>query len=124
MKILTRSLAVGAVTALTALSTATVAQAGTDAVSGNDSGAKVTFISYGDKFRVCDTEWDFFQVYNEYKYIRVDGSVQHDKEYVNTGDGTCATYDHNFGEGRSVTFRACVETPIYDSCHPWVVGIA
>jgi len=107
------------------LGTAGAAQAGTDAVS-QASGAKVTFVSYGDKFKVCDTSWDGMQVYNEYKYVRKDGTVQHDEEYNNLGDGTCVTYDHDFGEGRSVTFRACIDFPavVPDLCAPWAVGIA
>ncbi|WP_406070449.1 hypothetical protein [Micromonospora sp. NBC_01638] len=125
MRSLKRPLVVVATTAAVLVGTAGTAQAGTDRVA-TGPGAKVTFTSYGDSFKVCDTETDGLTVYNEYKYIRKDGTVQHDYEYNGLGNGTCATYDHNFGEGRSVTFRACADLPgpLPDPCSAWVVGIA
>jgi hypothetical protein len=103
---------------------ATTASAGTDAVSQRgDTYAK--FISYGDKFKVCDKATDGFDAYVEYKYVKVNGVTQHEEHHVGTGSGTCATFDHNFGEGRSVTFRACVAVPGFiDPCDGWKVGIA
>ncbi|MEV8440796.1 hypothetical protein AB0425_25755 [Actinosynnema sp. NPDC051121] len=98
--------------------------AGTDAVS-QVTGSKATFISYGDKFRVCDTSWDGWNAYVDYQYVRIDGSLQTGSHFVTTGDGTCGTWDHNFGEGRTVNFRACVEIwPYPDICDDWRVGIA
>lgn len=122
---LKRPLVVTATTAAVLVGTGGIAQAGTDRVA-TAPGAKVTFTSYGDSFKVCDTETDGFNVYNEYKYIRKDGTVQRDLEYNGLGSGTCATYDHNFGEGRSVTFRACQDLPgiIPDACGSWAVGVA
>ncbi|WP_433308793.1 hypothetical protein ACQP0U_18805 [Micromonospora sp. CA-269861] len=122
---LKRPLVVTATTAAVLVGTGGIAQAGTDRVA-TMSGAKVTFTSYGDSFSVCDTETDGLNVYNEYKYIRKDGSLQHDLEYNGLGSGTCASYDHDFGEGRSVTFRACLDMPgiIPDPCSNWAVGVA
>jgi hypothetical protein len=124
MKILKKAALVGAAATAIVLGVAGSAQAGTDAFSDANNGT-VKFVSYGDKFVVCDTFADGLSVYNEYKYIRIDGTVQHDVEYNNGGSGTCATYDHNFGEGRSVTFRACLDVPYFvDTCGGWRVGIA
>lgn len=125
MKWLRRSLLVTATVGAVVVATGGAAYAGTDATA-RMTGARVQFISYGDKFKVCDTEADLWIVYNEYKYVRKDGTLQHDREYNQLGSGTCVTYDHDFGEGRTVTFRACLDLPsvVPDSCTDWEVGIA
>ena len=103
---------------------ATAAYAGTDAVSSRP-GVTVNFISYGDKFKVCDTSLDGYNVYADYTYVRIDGSYQTGTHYLSTGNNTCKTYDHDFGEGRIVNFRACVDRAILpDDCDDWRVGIA
>ncbi|GIF77058.1 hypothetical protein [Asanoa siamensis] len=98
-----------------------------NAYSGDQPGVIVYFIHKGDKFTVCDTEYDLMDVYGEYKYERIDGSQQQETHYLATGDGTCFTFDHNFGEDRTVTFRACVDQPVAllpDLCYNWATGIA
>jgi hypothetical protein len=67
------------------------------------------------------------QVYLDYRYTRIDGSEQEERHYLATGDGTCHTFDHNFGEGRIVLFQACTDQPLAwppDPCTAWGVGIA
>ena len=125
MKVIRKLAVVAAAAGAVVLGTAGSAYAGTDATAYANSFAKVSFVSYGDKFVVCDTATDGMQVYNEYRYIRIDGTVQEGIEYNNLGNGSCVTYDHNFGEGRSVTFRACVDVPwVLDTCSGWKVGVA
>jgi hypothetical protein len=115
----------GTAIALTVAS-GTVAQAGQDGWV-DVPGATGKFISYGDKFKVCDTAWDLMQVYLDYRYWRKDGTLQEERHYLATGDDTCATWDHNFGEGLIVLFQVCVDNPfgdIPDSCSMWERGIA
>ncbi|MGW5852768.1 hypothetical protein ACWFQ8_33520 [Streptomyces sp. NPDC055254] len=125
MRIKSIVMAAAAAGSVLMLAIAPSAWAGTDATS-ETSGAKAKFISYGDKFTVCDTSWDTFQPYVEYKYIRKNGSLQQEEHWNGNGDGTCVTWDHDFGEGRSVTFRACVGIPgvPIDPCDDWKIGIA
>jgi hypothetical protein len=119
-----RALIVG-VTAMTAVAgSATAARAGKDAESTIE-GSYTHFISVGDKFYNCDTDYDFFQSYVEYVYIRKDGSVQRGQHFNAGNEGDCATWDHDFGEGRAVQFRSCVNVPVgIDPCDNWRQGIA
>ena len=83
------------------------------------------FKSDGDYFRVCDTLDDAWNVYAKYEYIRIGGSIQTGEHYVTGGQGTCKDFDHNFGEGRYVWFRACRDVPLgTDNCAPWREAIA
>jgi hypothetical protein len=84
------------------------------------------FHSDGDYFYLCDTSFDFLEVYLNYRYVKVDGTLQ-TGTHRNLGDfGDCMYFDHNFGEGRLVQFQACVDniTPIADYCDIWQKGYA
>lgn len=115
---------VGGAAIATLLGSSTAAYAGRDAKSTIE-GSYTEFISKGDKFYNCDTDFDLFQSYVEYTYIRKDGSLQRGQHY-NPGDrGDCATWAHNFGEGRPVQFRSCVDYSVgIDPCDRWREGIA
>jgi hypothetical protein len=122
MRTIKRIAAVAGASAVVVLGAATAAHAdGSSSVRG----ASATFISYGDKFRVCDTSLDGYNAYVDYTYVRIDGSYQTGTHFVTTGNGTCGTFDHDFGEGRPVNFRACVQFPLgVDPCDTWRVALA
>lgn len=124
MRIASRIAVIAAATTLTVLGAASGAQAGRDATS-SVTGSTATFLNYGDKFRVCDTSLDGWNSYVDYNYVRKDGSYQEGAHFVTSGNGTCGTFDHDFGEGRVVNFRACVEIfPYTDICADWKAGVA
>jgi hypothetical protein len=124
MKAIKRLLVIGAAGVTMALGTATGAYAGVDAVSSM-TGSWAKFFHSADSFRVCDTSWDGWNAYVDYEYVRIDGSLQTGAHFVTTGDGTCKDFGHNFGEDRTVNFRACVEIwPYPDLCARWTVGVA
>ncbi|TYK52602.1 hypothetical protein [Actinomadura decatromicini] len=124
MKKYGKALSVGAVAVAVLLGSSTAAYAGRDAKSTIE-GSYTEFHSNGDKFYNCDTDYDLFTAYVDYSYIRKDGSVQKGKHYNPGGRGDCATFDHDFGEGRPVQFRSCVDVPIgIDPCDRWREGIA
>lgn len=102
---------------------ATSAAAGISATSVTIGGYAV-FQDYGDKFIVCDKVEDGWSVYVEYTYIRIDGSEQSGTHYNSNGYNTCFMFDHDFGEGRTVNFRACTDRWVLDSCDNWRVGVA
>jgi len=107
------------------LATGSSAYAGTDATS-SVAGSWSRFISVGDKFENCDTEADWLASYVEYQYVRKDGSLQTGSHYNPGNNGDCYIWDHDFGEGRTVWFRSCVDQPAWytDTCDRWRTGIA
>jgi hypothetical protein len=126
LRLLRKSIVIGVASVAMLLATATGAHAGVDATSGDNDSAWMKFVHNGDYFIVCDTSGDLLEVYGKYRYVRIDGSEQTGEHRVATGVGTCYPFDHDFGEGRTVTFTACVDNPflIPDSCHTWGVGRA
>ena len=69
--------------------------------------------------------------YLNYRYVRVDGSVQTGTHWGAAGAGTPATFHHHFGTGRTVTFRVCVSGQhLFNPCsgtdggENWTVAIA
>ncbi|MEV1068339.1 hypothetical protein [Streptomyces sp. NPDC050263] len=47
------------------------------------------------------------------------------RHQIDSGSGNCKKFDHNFGEGRTVIFRACNDTPyLPDPCSAWRTGVA
>jgi hypothetical protein len=88
-------------------------------------GSYARFIRAGDKFEACDLQFDAMLSYVQYQYVRINGSLQTGTHYVPGDAGDCLTWDHNFGEGRYVWFRACRDVPIQeDNCAPWREAIA
>ena len=116
---------VAAAATATILATGTSAYAGTDAVS-EVRGSSSRFISYGDKFENCDTEPDGLIAYVAFEYVRIDGSLQTGSHYNPGSSGDCTQWNHNFGEGRTVRFRSCVDQPAWltDTCDRWRSGVA
>lgn len=125
MRNLSRTALVGVAAVLTVAAAAAPASAGTDATS-SVTGSWTRFISYGDKFENCDTSPDGYLSYMDFEYVRKDGSVQHGTHYNPGNNGDCATWNHNFGEGRTVWFRSCVDViaPFPDTCDRWRTGVA
>lgn len=118
-----RAIAVAAFALALVLGSAHSASAGVTATSVV-AGGYVVFQDYGDKFVVCDNEPDGWNMYVNYVYIRKDGTEQRGSHYNTSGFNTCRTFDHNFGEGRTVNFQACVDWWLPDPCDDWRVGVA
>jgi hypothetical protein len=75
------------------------------------------FYSYGDKFKVCDDKTDYWGVGVRYSYIQKDGDTQRGSHWNTSGAGTCRTFDHNFGEGRTVWYQLCLKDgPVVLEC--------
>jgi hypothetical protein len=84
-------------------------------------GARATFTSYGEVFRLYDTRCDSNPVYMVYK---VNGGSEHRLDYSG-GCGTHATYNLSFSEGARVTYKACVNIrPGFDRCSGWTTDLA
>jgi hypothetical protein len=107
------------------LGAATAAYAGTNGGSSTP-GSLATFFHDGDRFEICDTAGDTLLAYMDYQYVRLDGSLQTGTHYNPGSAGECTDYDHNFGEGRTVWFRACVDWPwpFDDECDRWRTATA
>ncbi|MGW5852767.1 hypothetical protein ACWFQ8_33515 [Streptomyces sp. NPDC055254] len=108
------------------LAAAPSASAGTDATS-SITGSWSRFISGGDHFENCDTDDDGLTSYIQFRYTRIDGSLQNGSHYNPGSAGDCTTWNHNFGEGRPVYFRSCVDNLAWleDKCDPsWRKGTA
>ncbi|CAM5608617.1 hypothetical protein EES47_13755 [Streptomyces sp. ADI98-12] len=120
-KLLRNAASVCAASLICGIGFASAAWAGTDGLSETD-GASVRFISYGDKFTVCDTKRDGAAAYNDYFWYDNMG----DHRDVNPGSaGSCHTFNHDFPENEAVSFRACEDQPLYpDDCDSWVNRIA
>ncbi|MEU4420185.1 hypothetical protein AB0F81_06135 [Actinoplanes sp. NPDC024001] len=88
------------------------------------------FESTGDAFAVTKKAGDG-RPYVEYRYVRLDGTLRDGTHWGSDTTGRTVRFDHDFGEGRTVTFRVCVR-PGYgaDSCsgtefgENWTVGHA
>jgi hypothetical protein len=126
MKLLGRITVVLAAGLAVLLGTSAAAHADTKDVISSISGAWGRFNSYGDSFDVCDTEADFVLAYLEFRYIRIDGSLQTGTHYVPGDAGDCENFDHNFGEGRTVWFHVCTDQvwPFDDKCDRWWTATA
>lgn len=123
MRRLHRASVVGASAAALLLGFASSASAGITNTSSVEGGYAI-FQDYGDKFVVCDTALDGWSVYVTYTYIRKDGTEQRGTHYNTAGNDTCRTFDHDFGEGRTVNFRACLDWWLPDLCDDWRTGVA
>jgi hypothetical protein len=66
------------------------------------------FFAYGDKFRVCDEYGDGYGVGVRWSYIKVNGDSIRGSHW-NSGGVGCRTWDHNFGEGRTVWMQTCIK---------------
>lgn len=76
-------------------------------------GARATFTSHGEVFRLYDTQCDSNPVYLKYK---VDGGSEHRLDYSG-GCGTHAKYNMSFREGARIEYWACVNVrPGFDNC--------
>jgi hypothetical protein len=93
--------------------------------------ASAFFDSDGDNFRLTKRDSYGNRAYMEYKYIRKDGTAQEGSHWgLSTVDKT-VVFNHNFGEGRKVAFRVCVQVDLgFDPCSGdddganWAVGYA
>ncbi|MFF8846281.1 hypothetical protein ACF08N_26795 [Streptomyces sp. NPDC015127] len=79
--------------------------------------ASASFISLGDRFEVTKRSSYGGRSYLEYKYIRKDGTLQEGTHWGVSDIGYTMKFDHNFGEGRKVVFRLCVQNTYgWDDC--------
>ncbi|GAA1568862.1 hypothetical protein GCM10009827_108240 [Dactylosporangium maewongense] len=81
-----------------------------------------SFQHIGDSFTVCKSDrWD---VYIEFEYIRINGTLQRGTHKVTGPAPSCATYLHDFGEERFIDMRVCADVDnFWDPCSPWRQGI-
>lgn len=134
---------VTAVAATIALTPATAAAGQQTTATSQDATARVYaededrilasafFDSGGDNFRLTKRDSYGNRAYMEYKYIRKDGTAKEGSHWgVSTVDKT-VVFNHNFGEGRKVAFRVCVQVDYeFDPCSGsddganWTVGYA
>ena len=93
--------------------------------------ASAFFNSDGDNFRLTKRDSYGNRAYMEYKYVRKDGTTQEGSHWgLSTVDKT-VVFNHNFGEGRAVAFRVCVQVDFgFDPCSGtddganWTTGYA
>ncbi|MFJ9742707.1 hypothetical protein [Streptomyces sp. NPDC101166] len=124
MKLHKKVLGVGMATVALSIPLMGTAFAGQDALSSTH-GASAHFINVGDKFEVCDLAFDGNTAKVEYEYVRKDGTLQKGSHSATVDSGNCSMFDHDFGEGRKVKFRAVVQIPFWpDVTGPWKTGIA
>ncbi|MGN9775053.1 hypothetical protein ACTMS0_04640 [Micromonospora sp. H33] len=123
-----------------ALSAAAVLGISSPAFAGQNAFARVyvdgKFVAEG-KF---NHDGDYFSLtkrgsygnrpYLEYVYIRKDGTTQTGTHWGLGDVGNTVYFDHNFGEGRAVAFRVCVQVDYeWDPCsheedEVWAIGYA
>ncbi|MEV6302922.1 hypothetical protein AB0M02_26140 [Actinoplanes sp. NPDC051861] len=71
--------------------------------------AQARFVAAGDSFTLVKLAGAGRRVFVEYRYVRKDGSLQTGTHWGPDAVGGTARFDHDFGEGRAVEFRVCVE---------------
>ncbi|WP_328469481.1 hypothetical protein OHA21_01955 [Actinoplanes sp. NBC_00393] len=92
--------------------------------------AEAWFHSATDSFALTKRTDHGSRVYLEYEYIRKNGTVQEATHWGSGTVGETVRFDHNFGEGRRVTFRVCVHVEnSFDPCsgndrENWTIGHA
>jgi hypothetical protein len=89
------------------------------------------FDADGDAFTVTKRSAGTGRPYLEYRYVRIDGTLQTGTHQGATEVGAAVRFPHDFGEGRRVTFRVCVTgahgfNPCSgtDDGENWTIGIA
>jgi hypothetical protein len=93
--------------------------------------AEARFDASEDTFALAKSSAAGGRAYLEYRYVRTDGTVQTGTHWVGRQAGESARFAHDFGEGRKITFRVCVEgLPAFKACsgtndgENWTVAIA
>jgi hypothetical protein len=97
-----------------------------DLMEGGEFVARGYFQANGDKFVLTKKSNRSYpgRMYLEYKYIKINGQLQEGTHHGVSAVGVPVTFDHNFGEGRKVVFRVCVEDFGFDPCSDWETGYA
>ncbi|MCM2388290.1 hypothetical protein [Streptomyces albipurpureus] len=95
-------------------------------MEGGEFVARGYFKASGDKFILTKKSNQTYsgRTYLEYKYIKINGQLQEGTHHGVSAVGVPVTFDHNFGEGRAVKFRICVEDSFWDPCSEWETGYA
>ncbi|GAA3683217.1 hypothetical protein C8D88_11829 [Lentzea atacamensis] len=89
--------------------------------SASIPGARATFTSDGEIFRLYDTSCDDNPVYLRYK---VNGGSE-ERFNFSGGCGKSATYNLDLAEGAKVEYKACVDIrPGIDRCSGWTTDRA
>ncbi|GAA2706740.1 hypothetical protein Apa02nite_032690 [Actinoplanes palleronii] len=70
--------------------------------------AEARFDAAGDTFTVTKRSADGGRAYLEFRYVRVDGTVQTGRHQGPATADASVSFGHDFGEGRRLTFRVCV----------------
>jgi hypothetical protein len=93
--------------------------------------AEAHFDAGRDSFALTKSSVDGGRVYLEYRYVRTDGTLQAGTHRGGGEAGETVRFAHDFGEGRKVTFRVCVEGErAFNACSAtddgenWTIAIA
>jgi hypothetical protein len=71
--------------------------------------AEARFDAGEDTFALTKSSAVGGRAYLEYRYVRTDGTPQTGTHRGGRQAGDAVRFDHDFGEGRKITFRVCVE---------------
>ncbi len=111
----------GATAALAMAGAAFTAPAAYADSTASITGAKGTFTSYGEVFKLYDTSCDGNPVYLRYK---INGGSENRINYSG-GCGTHGTYNKSYAEGARVEYKACVNIELsVDRCSGWSTDYA
>jgi hypothetical protein len=84
-------------------------------------GSSAQWFHSGDYFRICDTRSDGDAVYVKFSYSGSGGDII---LRWSGGSGTCTNRTYNITEGRTVTYRSCVDDFPPDTCSSPKTGVA
>ena len=112
----------GAVAAMAVVGAAfTTAAASADSSANTTAGAKATFTSSGEIFRLYDTKCDGNPVYLVYK---INGGSENRIDYSG-GCDTNGEYNKSYAENTRVEYKACVNiNNLPDKCSGWSTDYA
>ncbi|MGB3444844.1 MAG: hypothetical protein WBA97_39405 [Actinophytocola sp.] len=115
------ALTVGASLALAMAGAAFAAPAAYADSSASTTGARATFTSHGEIFRLYDTACDGNPVYLVYK---INGGSENRHDFSGGCDKS-AEYNKSYAEGARVEYKACVNIkPGVDRCSGWSTDTA
>lgn len=115
------AITLGATAALALAGAAFTAPAAYADSSAKITGAKATFTSDGEIFRLYDTSCDGNPVYLRYK---INGGSENRIDYSG-GCDTHGSYNKSYDEGDEVEYRACVNIAAgIDKCSGWSTDYA
>ncbi|MFE4832073.1 hypothetical protein [Streptomyces sp. NPDC056672] len=97
-----------------------------DLYEGSEWVARVHFDAAGDHFILTKKSNRTYsgRAYMEWEYTTVAGNFRTGRHNRLSQVGIPVDFNHNFGEGRKVELRVCVEDAWFDPCSDWETGYA